>query len=70
MAKKSDASYQKLREELEDVIDAIQQEDLDVDKAVELYKRGLELVRCLERYLQAAENTVSEIKATFDGGTS
>jgi exodeoxyribonuclease VII small subunit len=62
------ASYESLRQELDDILDELQREDLTVDKALAGYKRGLELVRQLETYLKTAENNVSELKAKFDAG--
>jgi exodeoxyribonuclease VII small subunit len=65
-AKKSRPNYQQLREELDDVLTELQREDLDVDKALEYYQRGLELARQLEKYLADAENKIRDIKGKFD----
>jgi len=46
----------------------LQAEDLDVDEALKLYERGLELVKQLDNYLKTAENTVLELKARFNKG--
>lgn len=59
-------NYQKLKTELDEVMAALQQDDLDVDEALELYKKGLELVQTLEAYLKTAENKVVELKAKFE----
>jgi exodeoxyribonuclease VII small subunit len=59
-------NYQQLKTELDEVMTTLQQENLDVDKALGLYKRGLELVQALETYLKTAENTVVELKAKFE----
>jgi exodeoxyribonuclease VII small subunit len=61
-------NYQILKTELEGVMDKLQAEDLDVDEALSLYERGLELVGQLDSYLKTAENTVQELKARFDKG--
>lgn len=66
--KASEPNYQVLKTELESVMAQLQAEDLDVDKALNLYERGLELVRQLDNYLKTAENTVHELKARFDKG--
>ena len=63
MPKQSKPNYQKLRGELDSVLSELQREDLDVDKALEHYKRGLELIKQLEKYLNAAENKIHDIKA-------
>lgn len=63
---KAEPNYQELKTELDDVMSKLQQEDLDVDEAVKLYQRGLELVQQLEKYLKTAENSVKQLKAKFD----
>lgn len=66
MAKsKDDINYQELKNELDGIMLSLQQDDLDVDKALEYYQRGLELVQKLEAYLKDAENKIVEIKAKF-----
>jgi exodeoxyribonuclease VII small subunit len=65
MAKKVD--YQALKSELDGIMLALQQENLDVDQALKYYGRGLELVKSLEAYLKTAENRVQELKAKFAG---
>lgn len=62
-------NYESLKAELDEVLIALQQEDLDVDKALEHYQRGLELVQDLEIYLATAENKVKELKAKFSKDT-
>lgn len=59
-------SYDHLKSELDSIMLELQREDLDVDQALKYYQRGLELVRQLEDYLKTAENTVTELKATFN----
>jgi exodeoxyribonuclease VII small subunit len=66
--KTSKPDYQALKVELESVMTKLQAEDLDVDEALVLYQRGLELVQQLDGYLKTAENTVHELKARFDKG--
>lgn len=61
-------NYQVLKDELETVLSKLQAEDLDVDEALSLYQRGLELVKQLDNYLKTAENTVQELKARFKKG--
>lgn len=62
---KSEVNYQELKTELDEIMLLLQQEDLDVDKALAHYQRGLELVQQLESYLKDAENKIVEIKAKF-----
>ena len=62
----SKPDYRKLREELDVVMTELPREDLDVDKALEYYKRGLELIRKLEKHLDDAENKIQDIKTKFE----
>jgi exodeoxyribonuclease VII small subunit len=66
MAEKTD--YRSLKAELDEVMFKLQQDDLDVDEALELYKRGLELVEGVEKYLKSAETKVKKLKAQFEPG--
>jgi exodeoxyribonuclease VII small subunit len=65
-SKSTEPNYQQLREELDSVMAELQHEDLDVDKALEYYQRGLELIQKLEKHLSGAENKIQEIKGKFD----
>lgn len=65
MAKSAKPTYEQLKAELDEIMSALQQDDLDVDKALAYYQKGLELVRALEAYLKNAENKVVELKAKF-----
>jgi exodeoxyribonuclease VII small subunit len=67
MAKGDKPSYQTLASELDDILLELQQSDLDVDEAVKKYERGLMLIKELEKYLDEAENKVSQLKAKFQG---
>jgi exodeoxyribonuclease VII small subunit len=61
MIKKID--YKSLSSELDAVLAQLQSEDLAIDKAIELYERGLEITKQLETYLKDAENKVTKIRA-------
>lgn len=63
---KAKPNYEQLRAELDSVVTELQRDDLDVDKALEYYQRGLELVKQLGKYLSTAENKVRDIKSNFD----
>jgi exodeoxyribonuclease VII small subunit len=58
-------SYRQLKEELDEVVIKLQGDDLDVEEALELYKKGQQLIKQLETYLETAENSVKELKAKF-----
>lgn len=61
--KKND--YNTLNSELDDVLLKLQSDDVDIDEAVKLYERGVQLINELEAYLKSAENKISKIKADF-----
>lgn len=63
MAKVS-LNYTDLSAELQQVMRKLEQGDLDIDEAVRCYERGLVIVAELEKYLQTAENKVTELKAS------
>ena len=65
-AQKPAADYEALSRELDEIMLALQQEELDVDKALAHYERGLELLQALEKYLKTAENKVKELQAKFN----
>ena len=64
--KESKQTYQGMKAELDSIMVQLQNEELDVDNAVVLYRRGLELVQQLEKYLKTSENTIRELKVRFD----
>lgn len=55
-------NYQTLKDELDEILTDLQRDDLDVDAALQKYRRGLELVKELEAYLKTAENTINELR--------
>lgn len=59
-------SYTELKKELDEVLLAMQSEELDIDKALALHARGSELVAELEQYLKKAQNRIEKIKIQFD----
>lgn len=54
--------YVELQGELDEVLDQLQSSDLDIDKALELYKRGQKLVTQLETHLKTAKNEIEHLK--------
>jgi exodeoxyribonuclease VII small subunit len=57
-------SYSELSDELKQVMERLEGGELDIDEAVSSYERGLLIVKELEAHLQAAENKVTQLKAT------
>lgn len=57
----ADMNYQTLSAELEGIVAKIQDPDIEVDQAVELYKQGTKLIAQLEKHLAQAENTLAKL---------
>lgn len=57
--------YAAVQSELDTIITAMQREDADIDASLKDYARGLVIIKQLEDYLQTAENTVTELKASL-----
>ena len=57
-------SYRELQSELDMVLEKLQSSELDIDRALELYKKGQELTKQLENYLQNAKNEIEHLKKT------
>ena len=66
---KVEPKFSQLREELDSLLQRLQSDELDIDEAIELYQRGLELIKEMENYLKSADNTIQELKAKFDVST-
>jgi exodeoxyribonuclease VII small subunit len=60
---KASKSYRELRAELDDVVLKLQDADIDVDQAADLYEQALKAADALETYLTEAENRIRKVKA-------
>lgn len=58
--------YGALNEELDVILAKLQSDDLDVNEAISLYERGMQITKDLEAYLKTAENKITKLKASFD----
>lgn len=59
--KKATKNYKELRKELDDVLSWFDSEEIDIDEAIERYKKARLLTKELEVYLSNAENTLKKI---------
>ncbi len=59
-------NYKQLNKELDEILAKLRSPDLDVDDAVLLYQRGMQITKELELYIKNATNKVSKIKAKFE----
>lgn len=55
-------NYQKLRDELDEILASLQDSSLDIDEAVKQHKRATEIIAQLEEYLREAENNVTVLQ--------
>lgn len=62
MTTKKTATYRDLQAELEAVLADLQSAELDIDKALALYKQGQMIIEKLEQYLATAKNEIEQLK--------
>ncbi len=55
-------SYRELQAELDKVLGDLQSSELDIDKALGLYKQGQKRIVELEKYLKTAKNEIEQLK--------
>lgn len=60
-AKKDKRTYQELTARLDEIMAAMQANDITVQAATALYKEGDEILRALEQQLSVAENDVTKL---------
>ncbi len=58
-------NYQKLTEELDQILDDLQTGALPFDQAITKYEKGMELIKKLEDELKLAENKITKIQASL-----
>ncbi len=55
-------SYRKLREDLDKVLLELEANTDDIDKAIEQYKKGVEIIAQIEKYLDKAKAKIDILK--------
>ncbi len=65
MAKKTD-SYEKKLDELTQIVSSMENDDLNIDDAVKLYKKGINLSVDLAKSLEQIEKDIFELKKEAD----
>lgn len=56
------ASYKDMNNELEDLLAQMQNGDIDLDEAIEKYKKALATVEKMEQYLKNAKAEIKKIE--------
>lgn len=54
--------YQKLSDELDEILAKLQSAEIGVDEATEAFERGLKIADQLEEYLTTAKNKIERVK--------
>uniref|UniRef100_A0A832GMP4 Exodeoxyribonuclease 7 small subunit n=1 Tax=Caldimicrobium thiodismutans TaxID=1653476 RepID=A0A832GMP4_9BACT len=62
-----DISYEKALERLEEILRALDQKDLELERAISLYEEGLHLIHLCEQKLKEAKSRVEVIIKTKEG---
>lgn len=55
-------SYREMQAKLDAVLAELQSANLDIDKAMDLYKQGQKLFQQLENHLKTAKNEIEHLK--------
>ncbi len=66
MAKKSN-NFEKNMTELSDIVYQMENNELDIEESVKLYKKGITLAKTLSLSLQEIEKDIFELKKDADG---
>ncbi len=61
-----DVSLAQAFKELESITEALEKDDIDLEKGIPKLKRGHELASYLKKRLEAIENEIEEITVSFD----
>jgi len=65
-AKSDNFDFSAAMQELQDITDYLESDTVEIETAMQKFKRGSELAKEIKTYLQEAENTISSVKASFD----
>ncbi len=58
--------YTNLNNELEDILKQLQDESTPLDESIDLYEKGIEVIKKIKQYLKKAENKLNIISANFE----
>ncbi len=63
---KAPENFQQAMDELKSIVKALENNESDLDKSIELFKRGSFLSKWAEDYLQTMEEEIVKITGEFD----
>ncbi len=61
-SEKASIDYSGLSLELGDLLAKLQQPGIQVDEAIKMYEKGIQLIEQLETHLEKAENRIEQLK--------
>lgn len=63
----ADLTFEQALKRLEEIVEALETEDLDLDKSLQFFEEGVALSRHCNRQLQAAEKRIDILLTQADG---
>ena len=63
----SDLTFEQALKRLEEIVEALETEDLDLDKSLQFFEEGVSLSRHCNQQLQAAEKRIDILLTKADG---
>ena len=70
MATKKEPTFECAMERLEEVVEALENGELELEKALKLYEEGISLVRVCSTQLETARQRISVLQMQADGNVS
>ncbi|MEF9961614.1 MAG: exodeoxyribonuclease VII small subunit [Erysipelotrichaceae bacterium] len=65
---KEDSSFKTRMQRLEEISNALEKNDIELESAITLFEEGLQLVNHCDQQLKGFENKVEELLNTYQGG--
>ncbi len=62
MKKDQKIDFKSLNDELDQILEDLEKPEIDVDKMIAKYARGVEIVKDLGMYLKESENKIRKVK--------
>lgn len=63
--KNTNPDYANLKNKLDQIVEDIENPDINIDQAIELYEEGMQLIQSIEKYLGETENKIKKITAKY-----
>ncbi len=63
----ADLTFEQALKRLEEIVEALETDDLDLDKSLQFFEEGVSLSRHCNQQLQAAENRIDILLSQADG---